>query len=108
MTGTDGKWSPDGRQLVFAKGENVYLAKADGTDARKLFTLPNVPASSSRIFGFLPIALEFGSMSGKTIQGRFGRFERTAPIFIPCCRAGGIRLLNAAAYGHPTVVIFSS
>ena len=44
VTGNNGKWSPDGRQLVFTKGENVYLAKADGTDARKLFTLPNVPA----------------------------------------------------------------
>ena len=37
VTGSYGKWSPDGRQLVFAKGGNVlYLAKADGTDARML------------------------------------------------------------------------
>lgn len=39
VTGSDGKWSPDGRQLVFARGDNIYLAKADGTDARKLFTV---------------------------------------------------------------------
>ena len=45
VTGDNGKWSPDGRQLVFTKGENIYLAKADGTDARKLFTLPNVPSN---------------------------------------------------------------
>jgi len=39
VTGWDGRWSPDGRQLVFSKGKDVYLAKADGTDARKLFTV---------------------------------------------------------------------
>ena len=42
VTGSYGKWSPDGRQLVFAKGGNVlYLAKADGTDARMLCTVAN-------------------------------------------------------------------
>src|SRR5208337_4303582 len=41
VTGYAGKWSPDGRQLVFTKGEgmDVYLAKSDGADARKLFTV---------------------------------------------------------------------
>ena len=41
VTGYGGKWSPDGRQLVFIKGVNVYLARADGTDARKLSTGAN-------------------------------------------------------------------
>ena len=41
VTGFGGNWSPDGRQLVFAKGGNVYLARADGTDARKLSTGAN-------------------------------------------------------------------
>jgi len=36
VTGDDGKWSPDGRKLVFAKGDTVYIAKADGTDAHEL------------------------------------------------------------------------
>jgi Tol biopolymer transport system component/predicted Ser/Thr protein kinase len=44
VTGFDGTWSPDGRQLVFTKGESVYLAKADGTDARKLFTMADAVA----------------------------------------------------------------
>jgi eukaryotic-like serine/threonine-protein kinase len=42
VTGNAGSWSPDGRQLVFAKGENVYLANADGSDVRKLFTVANL------------------------------------------------------------------
>jgi eukaryotic-like serine/threonine-protein kinase len=29
-------WSPDGRQLAFAKGSDIFLANADGTNARKL------------------------------------------------------------------------
>jgi eukaryotic-like serine/threonine-protein kinase len=39
VAGYAGAWSPDGRQLVFAKGEDVYIANADGSDVRKLFTL---------------------------------------------------------------------
>jgi Tol biopolymer transport system component/tRNA A-37 threonylcarbamoyl transferase component Bud32 len=40
VTAGIGRWSPDGRQLVFSKGDSIYLAKADGIDARKLFTVP--------------------------------------------------------------------
>jgi DNA-binding winged helix-turn-helix (wHTH) protein/Tol biopolymer transport system component len=29
-------WSPDGRQLVYARGSELYLAKADGTEPLKL------------------------------------------------------------------------
>ena len=36
VTGANGTWSPDGRQLVFARGDTVYLAKADGTEAHEL------------------------------------------------------------------------
>ncbi|MGB7727018.1 MAG: protein kinase [Candidatus Acidiferrum sp.] len=39
-----GKWSPDGRQLVFRGVDGLHLAKADGTDARKLFTPTNLSA----------------------------------------------------------------
>ena len=38
-----GSWSPDGRQLVFAKGSDLYLANSDGTDARKLITVSGIP-----------------------------------------------------------------
>ena len=31
-------WSPDGRQLAFARASDIYLAKADGTNAHKLIT----------------------------------------------------------------------
>ena len=38
-------WSPDGKQLVFAKGSDIFLANADGTDARKLITVSGRPWS---------------------------------------------------------------
>ena len=50
VTGDEGKWSPDGRQLVFAKGNKVYIAKADGTDAHEVFTGPS--AANLRASGF--------------------------------------------------------
>jgi len=34
----DACWAPDGRQLVFANGKDISVAKADGSDVRKLAT----------------------------------------------------------------------
>lgn len=35
----DGAWSPDGNSVVVARGEDLYVARSDGTDPRKLVTL---------------------------------------------------------------------
>jgi eukaryotic-like serine/threonine-protein kinase len=45
VVGHAGAWSPDGRQLVFAKGSDLYLAQADGTGAHKLITVSGIPTS---------------------------------------------------------------
>ncbi|MEJ2007546.1 MAG: protein kinase [Acidobacteriota bacterium] len=37
--GQDGAWSPDEKQLVYAREDDLYLANGDGTDPRKLVTL---------------------------------------------------------------------
>jgi len=39
LVGHSGVWSPDGRQLALAKGSDIYIANADGTNARKLVTV---------------------------------------------------------------------
>jgi len=39
----DARWSPDGQQIVYANGSSLYLAKRDGSDARKLTTVVGVP-----------------------------------------------------------------
>ncbi len=44
VVGHSGAWSPDGRKLAFAKGSDLYLANADGTDARKLITVSGIPS----------------------------------------------------------------
>jgi serine/threonine protein kinase/WD40 repeat protein len=36
LVGHDGAWSPDGEKIVFANGNELYLAKSDGTERRKL------------------------------------------------------------------------
>lgn len=36
LVGQEARWSPDGRQLVFHKGSDLYLAKADGAEPRLL------------------------------------------------------------------------
>jgi Tol biopolymer transport system component len=38
-TGHFATWSPDGHQLAFAKGFDIYVAQADGTNIRKLTVL---------------------------------------------------------------------
>jgi dipeptidyl aminopeptidase/acylaminoacyl peptidase len=35
----DANWSPDGRKLIYANGNNLYLANADGTESRRLLEL---------------------------------------------------------------------
>jgi eukaryotic-like serine/threonine-protein kinase len=38
--GHAGAWSPDGKKLVYAKGNELFLAKRDGTDSRSLIATP--------------------------------------------------------------------
>lgn len=37
------KWSPDGQQLVFTAGPELWLAKADGSDAKKVASVDGDP-----------------------------------------------------------------
>jgi eukaryotic-like serine/threonine-protein kinase len=46
LTGRDAAWAPNGK-LVFAKGNDVYIAEHDGTSPRKLATAPESPNSFS-------------------------------------------------------------
>jgi eukaryotic-like serine/threonine-protein kinase len=43
LLGHDATWSPKGDTIVYAKGNDLFLAKSDGTEARKLTTSPGKP-----------------------------------------------------------------
>ncbi len=41
VAGHSAAWSPDGRQLVYARGFDLYIANHDGSAPRKLLSLPD-------------------------------------------------------------------
>jgi eukaryotic-like serine/threonine-protein kinase len=43
VQGHDGAWSQDGKKLVYATGNELYVANEDGTEPRKLISLPDMP-----------------------------------------------------------------
>ena len=43
--GFSGSWSQNGRQLVYANRNNLFLANADGSNSHKLASLPRLPSS---------------------------------------------------------------
>src|SRR5260370_6061911 len=36
-------WSPDGKLIAYGKGQELYIAKADGSESRRLATLSGIP-----------------------------------------------------------------
>ena len=47
LVGRSARWSPDGRQLVFIRGSDLYLANADGSEPQLLKSVKGFPASNS-------------------------------------------------------------
>ncbi|HXH48017.1 MAG TPA: protein kinase [Terriglobia bacterium] len=43
LIGRWGTWSPDGQKIAYLTGTDLYIAKADGTEPRKLVTAPGGP-----------------------------------------------------------------
>lgn len=41
LRGHDGAWSPDGNQIAYANGQDLYVANADGTDSHRIVTIPH-------------------------------------------------------------------
>jgi Tol biopolymer transport system component len=40
----DASWTPDGRKIVYANGNDLFLASSDGSEPRKLVTAPGSPS----------------------------------------------------------------
>lgn len=45
IVGRDAAWSPDGKQLVFSQGLDLYVADADGSRAHKIKTSSEIPTN---------------------------------------------------------------
>lgn len=43
ISGREGAWSPDGTQLAYTKGPNIYLAKSDGSEPHRLLSVAGIP-----------------------------------------------------------------
>ena len=48
----EGDWSQDGTKLVFTKGQDISLANAGGTGARKLLSVSGVPSDVPILSGW--------------------------------------------------------
>jgi serine/threonine protein kinase/Tol biopolymer transport system component len=69
LVGHDGTWSPDGKQILFASGHDLYLVRNDGTESRKLASTsglafwPRWSPDGSRIrFSVFDVAVQSASL----------------------------------------------
>jgi Tol biopolymer transport system component/DNA-binding winged helix-turn-helix (wHTH) protein len=68
-TGADPAWSPDGTQIVFARGQNIYTIHRDGTQTRQLAHVeghPRAPAWSPD-GGSIRFTLDLGEFGTQSI-----------------------------------------
>ena len=43
LRGYNGTWSPDGQRILYADGHDLFVARTDGTESRKLTSLSGLP-----------------------------------------------------------------
>ncbi len=100
LLGHDAVWAPNGN-LVFAKGDDFYIAEHDGSNPRKFATAPDFPTNIS----FSPDGTRFRFTVTNLISTYFdqsGKRVPTAAICVPYSRAGTILPPSAAATGLRT------
>ena len=61
ITTTSAAWSPDGKTIVYAIGRDLFIANSDGTDPRKLVTLPGDATLQAVMYGPLVLAGRLGT-----------------------------------------------
>jgi Tol biopolymer transport system component/DNA-binding winged helix-turn-helix (wHTH) protein len=68
-TGADPAWSPDGTQIVFAQGQNIYTIHRDGTQTRQLAHVTGRPRSPawSPDGGSIRFTLDLGEFGTQSI-----------------------------------------
>jgi len=100
-------WSPDGKRMAYAKGNEIFLAKSDASEPRQLLTTAGFPV----IFAGHPAERSCAllSMIPEPISAPSGKHPLMDPIFIPSFPDGTKQPpTNAVATGHRTGGISSS
>ena len=102
----DATWMPDGQKILYATGTDLMVANEDGSDRRKLASLPG------RAFwlrwspdGKL---LRFTLINSLDHVNRSGRCRPTGRRYVHCCRAGISPRQSAVVAGHQTADTSSS
>ena len=88
VLGRDAAWSPDGDRIAYAKGHELYVCKADGTETRRLVTASGQvrwPRWSPR--GSV-LRFTVGDPGGCRLQLR--RFQRSEVVPTLCSPAGRV------------------
>ena len=79
LLGHDGTWSPDGKQILFASGRDLYLVRNDGTESKKLVSTPGLtfwprwsPDGSRIRFSVFDAAVQSASLWEMQADGSHG------------------------------------
>lgn len=99
LMGHAAAYSPDGKEIAYAVGHEVYLVNRDGSQSRLLVQTGAV----ARWIRGRPTAKSFASPGSirKTAPRLFGRWPHRAGICDRSCPGGTIHLGNAAGLGRP-------
>jgi Lysyl oxidase/WD40-like Beta Propeller Repeat len=89
IRGADARWSPDGTQLVFSDGGDLWSANADGSGRRRLTRTPRVAESTPD-----------WSPDGRAVV--FAATQSLPRIYIVGSRGGTSRLIGPAGADDPT------
>ncbi len=93
-------WSPEGSQLAFSRGPDIYLAQSDGSQPHELASV------GSQVYNltFSPDGrkLRFNVVDPEMVRVSSGKCVATGPACILCFPAGTQTPVNAAEIGLPT------
>jgi eukaryotic-like serine/threonine-protein kinase len=106
VIGHSGAWSHDGRTLVFTNGNDLFSANADGSDERKLLTLPDTAFA----IGFSPDdkRIRFTLVANGQSSLSIWEVRADVPASTNCFPIGTIPRPKKPAIGPPMVAFIFS
>jgi Tol biopolymer transport system component len=100
-TAASAVFSPDGKQIAYLSGADLWMMDANGSNPHRLAAMPGAPSW----LAWSPDGKRLDSRSGAVKETRLWRYRVREGIFTNCYRTGHIPQASAVAPGLPTVVI---